>query len=116
MADRLHTGRRSAVDATPFLPAADLAAALREADIVVSHAGTGSALANLAAGRFALSPPASPSSARRATTTSASWPTNLRRADSRLYRAPEDITVDDLLATRKHGVRRLPHVPPFALR
>ena len=36
--------------ATPFLPAADLASALAEADIVVSHAGTGSALANLGCG------------------------------------------------------------------
>ncbi len=43
---------------TPFLPAADLASALAAADIVVSHAGTGSALANLAAGRFAVIVPA----------------------------------------------------------
>lgn len=35
----------------PFLPAADLGAALAAAHVVVSHAGTGSALASLAAGR-----------------------------------------------------------------
>jgi UDP-N-acetylglucosamine--N-acetylmuramyl-(pentapeptide) pyrophosphoryl-undecaprenol N-acetylglucosamine transferase len=104
------------VDATPFLPAADLAAALREADIVVSHAGTGSALANLAAGRFALV------SSRVATYGEAGDDHQRELADElearglSTYRAPEDITVDDLLATRKHGVRRLPHVPPFALR
>ena len=104
------------VDATPFLPAADLATALREADIVVSHAGTGSALANLAAGRFALV------SSRVAKYGEAGDDHQRELADElearglSTYRAPEDITVDDLLATRKHGVRRLPHVPPFALR
>jgi UDP-N-acetylglucosamine--N-acetylmuramyl-(pentapeptide) pyrophosphoryl-undecaprenol N-acetylglucosamine transferase len=37
---------------TPFLPARDLEKAIADADIVVSHAGTGSALAILGAGRF----------------------------------------------------------------
>jgi UDP-N-acetylglucosamine transferase subunit ALG13 len=104
------------VTATPFLPAADLAAALDAADIVVSHAGTGSALANLAAGRFALV------SSRVARFGEAGDDHQRELADElearglSAHRAPEEITVDDLLATRKHGVRRLPDVPRFALR
>ena len=97
------------IDATPFLPAADLTAALAEADIVVSHAGTGSALANLAAGRFAVVvQPGRGASARRATTTSAELADELTARGLAMHRAPEEITVDDLLATRTHGVRRLP--------
>ncbi len=39
------------IDATPWLPAADLERAMAEADVVISHAGCGSALAALANGR-----------------------------------------------------------------
>ncbi len=39
------------IQATPFLPARDLEKALADADVVVTHAGTGSALATLGAGR-----------------------------------------------------------------
>lgn len=39
------------IDATPFLPAAELDAAMAAADVVVSHAGAGSALAAVRAGR-----------------------------------------------------------------
>jgi UDP-N-acetylglucosamine--N-acetylmuramyl-(pentapeptide) pyrophosphoryl-undecaprenol N-acetylglucosamine transferase len=38
------------IDAVPFLPAADFAAACRDADAVICHAGVGSALAALASG------------------------------------------------------------------
>jgi UDP-N-acetylglucosamine--N-acetylmuramyl-(pentapeptide) pyrophosphoryl-undecaprenol N-acetylglucosamine transferase len=39
-----------AIDATPFLPSADLARAMQAADLVVAHAGVGSALAALQTG------------------------------------------------------------------
>jgi UDP-N-acetylglucosamine transferase subunit ALG13 len=45
---------RFGIDATTFLPSADLASAMREADLVVAHAGVGSALAALQAGRTPL--------------------------------------------------------------
>jgi hypothetical protein len=32
-----------------------------------------------------------------------------------MYRAPEEITVDDLLATTATTIRRVPDVPPFVL-
>ncbi|KQS59744.1 glycosyl transferase family 28 [Geodermatophilus sp. Leaf369] len=48
------------VDARPRVPAAELFAAMREADVVVAHAGTGSALAALQAGRFPVLVPRRP--------------------------------------------------------
>lgn len=104
------------IEATPFLPARDLSAALAAADIVVSHAGTGSALAALAAGRFALV------SSRVAAHGEAGDDHQRELADElaarglALHRDPEEITVDDLLATRATAVRRAPDVPPFELR
>jgi UDP-N-acetylglucosamine--N-acetylmuramyl-(pentapeptide) pyrophosphoryl-undecaprenol N-acetylglucosamine transferase len=104
------------VTATPFLPAADLAAALRAADVVVSHAGTGSALANLAAGRFALVSSRVARFGEAGDDHQRELAEELEARGLSAHRTPEEITVDDLLATRKHGVRRLPDVPPFALR
>jgi UDP-N-acetylglucosamine transferase subunit ALG13 len=101
---------------TPFLPAADLVAALQAADVVVSHAGTGSALANLAAGRFAVV-------VNRLAALGEAGDDHQRELAEELvarglaaFRAPEEITADDLLATLKTTIRRVPEVPPFALR
>ena len=101
---------------TPFLPAADLASALAAADVVVSHAGTGSALANLAAGRFAVV-------VNRLAALDEAGDDHQRELAEELaarglaaFRAPEQITVDDLLATLKTTIRRVDAVPPFGLR
>lgn len=42
------------IDAHEFVPSEDLSAAMRESDVVISHAGTGSALTALAAGKIPL--------------------------------------------------------------
>ena len=84
---------------------------------MVSHAGTGSALANLARGPLRPGrPAASPKFGEAGDDHQRELADELEARGLSTYRAPEDITVDDLLATREHGVRRLPHVPPFALR
>jgi UDP-N-acetylglucosamine--N-acetylmuramyl-(pentapeptide) pyrophosphoryl-undecaprenol N-acetylglucosamine transferase len=103
------------VTATPFLPAADLAAALEAADVVVSHAGAGSALANLAAGRFALVVSRKAGYGEAGDDHQQELAEELTARGLATHRAPEEITVDDLLSTRKHAVRRLPAVPPFLL-
>jgi UDP-N-acetylglucosamine transferase subunit ALG13 len=104
-----------AVAATPFLPAADLAAALEAADVVVSHAGAGSALANLAAGRFALVVSRKAGYGEAGDDHQQELAEELTARGLATHRAPEEITVDDLLSTRKHAVRRLPTVAPFLL-
>jgi UDP-N-acetylglucosamine transferase subunit ALG13 len=100
---------------TPFLPAADLAAALAAADIVVSHAGTGSALANLAAGRFAVVTSRLAALGEAGDDHQRELAEELAARGLALYRAPGEITVDDLLATTAISIRRVPDVPPFVL-
>jgi UDP-N-acetylglucosamine--N-acetylmuramyl-(pentapeptide) pyrophosphoryl-undecaprenol N-acetylglucosamine transferase len=101
--------------ATPFLPAAQLAAALDEADIVVSHAGTGSALANLAAGRFAVVASRIAAFGEAGDDHQRELAEELAARELAVHLDPEKITVDELLATREHAVRRVTHVPPFEL-
>jgi UDP-N-acetylglucosamine transferase subunit ALG13 len=102
--------------ATPFLPAAQLAAALDEADIVVSHAGTGSALANLAAGRFAVVASRIAAFGEAGDDHQRELAEELAARELAVHLDPEKITVDELLATREHAVRRVTQVPPFELR
>ena len=102
--------------ATPFLPAADLASALAEADIVVSHAGTGSALANLAAGRFAVVASRLAEHGEAGDDHQGELAEELVARGLAAHHEPEKITADDLLATRTWAVRRIPEVPEFGLR
>ncbi len=104
------------IRATPFLPAAELTAALARADIVVSHAGTGSALANLAAGRFAVMATRSAGFGEAGDDHQKELAEELAARGLALHRAPDAITADDLLTTRRTAARRLAEVPPFALR
>jgi UDP-N-acetylglucosamine--N-acetylmuramyl-(pentapeptide) pyrophosphoryl-undecaprenol N-acetylglucosamine transferase len=103
------------IEPTPFLPAADLTAALAAADIVVSHAGTGSALANLAAGRFALVVSRLAALGEAGDDHQRELAEELVSRGLAAYRAPEEITVDDLLGTLDTTIRRVADVPPFAL-
>ena len=59
MADRLHRHQRPADPGQEAVPAEELHKAMREADVVVTHAGTGSALAALEAGKLPILVPRS---------------------------------------------------------
>ncbi|MCW0215177.1 MAG: glycosyltransferase family 28 [Pseudonocardia sp.] len=104
------------IDAVPFLPATELAAALARADVVVSHAGTGSALASLEAGRFAV---VVPREARLGEAGDDHQRELARELDGRglaRHREVGTLGVDDLLETLATSVRRVSTVPAFALR
>jgi UDP-N-acetylglucosamine--N-acetylmuramyl-(pentapeptide) pyrophosphoryl-undecaprenol N-acetylglucosamine transferase len=101
---------------TPFLPSAELADALAAADIVVSHAGTGSALANLAAGRFAVMASRAAEFGEAGDDHQRQLADELAARGLALHRGPTEITVEDLLATLSTTVRRVSAVPPFELR
>lgn len=103
------------ISATPFLAADELAAALAVADIVVSHAGTGSALGALGAGRCPVM--ASRSSRLREANDDhqVELGDELARRRLAIHRDPSDITVDDLLATMETTVRRRSDPPTFEL-
>jgi len=100
---------------TPFLPAADLAAALARADIVVSHAGAGSALANLAAGRFAVMVSRVAAFGEAGDDHQRQLAEELVSRGLALHRPPDEVMVDDLLSTLSTSVRRVSTVPPFEL-
>jgi UDP-N-acetylglucosamine--N-acetylmuramyl-(pentapeptide) pyrophosphoryl-undecaprenol N-acetylglucosamine transferase len=100
---------------TPFLPAADLADALAAADIVISHAGTGSALANLTAGRFAVMVSRAAEFGEVGDDHQRQLADELAARGLALHCSPADITVEDLVATLSTAVRRVSDVPPFEL-
>ena len=107
VADRLHARSTTCRSRPrPSCPAADLAAALAAADIVVSHAGTGSALANLAAGRFAVVVSRLAALGEAGDDHQRELAEELAARGLAAHRAPEEITVDDLLATRSTPIRR----------
>lgn len=103
------------IASVPFLPAADLARALAAADVVVSHAGTGSALANLAAGRFAVMASREAGFGEAGDDHQRELAEELSARGLALHRAADAITTDDLVATLSWEVRRAAAVPRFEL-
>jgi UDP-N-acetylglucosamine transferase subunit ALG13 len=103
------------IQPTPFLPAAQLTAALARADIVISHAGTGCALENMAAGLFAVVVSRVAAHGEAGDDHQAELAQELVRRGLAIHRPCEAITAEDLLATRNTTVRRTATIPPFAL-
>lgn len=98
---------------TPFLPAAELRTALAEADIVISHAGTGSALAALDCGRFPLLAARDDKLGEAGDDHQSQLATELSQRGLGMSREVESITVEDLLMTMSFTVRRTSIPPPF---
>lgn len=99
--------------ATPFVSADRLAAALHDADIVVSHAGTGSALGALRAGRCPLLAPRSARLGEAGDDHQNQLAAELVRRGLATRCDASAIMVDDLLATLSTAVRRSGHPPRF---
>jgi len=98
-----------------FLPAGELAAAMATADVVVAHAGCGSALTALAAGKL---PILVPRDDRRGELVDghqielARW---LAERGLALHRTPENLTVRDLEHAAACRIERITTPPPFTL-
>jgi UDP-N-acetylglucosamine transferase subunit ALG13 len=104
------------IAARPFLPAAELNAALREADIVIGHAGTGSALAILDGGRFPLMAVRKAAFGEAGDDHQVELANELkRRGVARTIADPATLTVGDLLATLGTSVLKTDDPPPFLL-
>ncbi|MDT7590432.1 MAG: hypothetical protein QOC67_5639 [Pseudonocardiales bacterium] len=100
----------------PFLPAAELDAALSEADIVIAHAGTGSALAVLEGGRMPLMALRLERYGEAGDDHQKDLAAELsRRGLATTIADPATLTVDDLLATLTTSVLRTDNPPPFRL-
>jgi UDP-N-acetylglucosamine transferase subunit ALG13 len=102
--------------ATPVLPAAELAAALAGADIVISHAGTGSALAALDAGRYPVLAIRDSARGEQVDDHQHELATELARRGLAMPRDPDAITINDIITTLQTSIRRTASPPPFELR
>jgi UDP-N-acetylglucosamine transferase subunit ALG13 len=87
------------IEPTPDLPYADLMAALAEADLVVSHAGVGSALGALEAGRKPILVPRRPEHGEIVDRHQQQAGAELEKRGLALMREVEAITREDLSAT-----------------
>jgi UDP-N-acetylglucosamine transferase subunit ALG13 len=101
--------------AVPYLPADELAAAVADADLVVSHAGVGSALTALAAGRRPVLVPRSAAVDGFADDHQRQVAAELARRGLAVHRDASELAVDDLLTALSSGVRRIGDPPPFEL-
>jgi UDP-N-acetylglucosamine transferase subunit ALG13 len=104
------------ITATPFLPAAELNAALARADFVVAHAGTGSAMAVLDGGRFPLMALRKECFGEAGDDHQQDLAAELqRRGLAKPIADPAELTVDDLLDTLHTSVTKTDSPPPFEL-
>ncbi|MER7015125.1 glycosyltransferase [Saccharopolyspora sp. NPDC000359] len=99
----------------PLLPAADLAAAMSTADIVVCHAGTGSAITAFEAGRSPVVAARAKRFGEAADDHQRELADELDRRGLARHRDPDAIAVDDLVAALSTSVQRR-QAPPFELR
>jgi UDP-N-acetylglucosamine--N-acetylmuramyl-(pentapeptide) pyrophosphoryl-undecaprenol N-acetylglucosamine transferase len=104
------------IRATPALPAAELGAAQGKADLVISHAGTGSALAALNAGRYPILATRDSARGEQVDDHQHQLATELARRGLAMHRDAQAITVDDMIETMGISIRRTASPPPFALR
>ena len=93
------------IDAVESVPSAELDAAMRAADVVVAHAGIGSALSALDAGRCPILVPRERAHGEHVDDHQALIATALDARGLALRRSPETLTREDLLAAAGRGVR-----------
>jgi UDP-N-acetylglucosamine:LPS N-acetylglucosamine transferase len=94
----------------PFLPAAELHNAMRNADVVIGHSGVGTALAALQAGRLPLLLPRDPARREVIDAHQVELGTHLARRGLARVRDADNLTIDDLL--HPTAVRVLQQEPP----
>ena len=103
------------IDARPFMPAADLDEAMRTADVVIAHAGCGSALSALMAGKYPILVPRDPQHGEVVDTHQIEIARWLSECDLALHRQPDELSAADLETAAARAVARRPEVPPFKL-
>jgi UDP-N-acetylglucosamine--N-acetylmuramyl-(pentapeptide) pyrophosphoryl-undecaprenol N-acetylglucosamine transferase len=103
------------IQAQPWLPAAELADALVAADVVITHAGVGSALTALRSGRCPVLVPRETARGEAGDDHQEQLARELAERGLALYRRAEELTVDDLLEAASRRVERVAHPPTFEL-
>jgi UDP-N-acetylglucosamine transferase subunit ALG13 len=104
------------IEGRTFVPSAELDAAIADADLVIGHAGAGTSLSALTAGRLPLLVPRDTSRGEIMDEHQHLFATLLDERGIALRRAPEELTVDDLVKVAAHRVEVATDPPPFRLR
>ena len=104
------------IDARPWVPAAELDAEIANADLVVTHAGTGSALTALSAGRYPVLIPRDPVRNEIGDAHQHLLAYELDKRGIALHREPESVTVDDLLRAASIRIESTATAAPIRLR
>jgi UDP-N-acetylglucosamine transferase subunit ALG13 len=103
------------IEAQPKLPASVLSTALRDADVVVAHAGTGSALAALEAGKYPVLVPRRGHRKEHIDDHQLDTATDLQRRGLALHREVDDLQLDDLYAAAQRRVQVTAELSPVRL-
>jgi UDP-N-acetylglucosamine transferase subunit ALG13 len=103
------------IDASPWLPAAELEGALEAADVVITHAGVGSALTALRSGRCPVLVPRETGHGEAGDDHQDQLARELAGRGLAVHRRAEDLTVDDLLEAASRRVERVASPPTFEL-
>lgn len=104
------------IQATPMLPAAELSAELVRAHVVISHAGTGSALTALEAGRYPILTPRDSACGEQVDNHQQELATELAHRGLAVHCDVHYLTVEVMLATLGTSIRRCGIPPPYLLR
>ena len=103
------------IDARPWVQSADLDDAIRAADLVITHTGTGSALSTLSAGRFPILIPRDDSRGEIGDRHQPFLAEDLERHGIAMHREPETLTLADLVEAAAYRVESAPAPTPVAL-
>jgi UDP-N-acetylglucosamine--N-acetylmuramyl-(pentapeptide) pyrophosphoryl-undecaprenol N-acetylglucosamine transferase len=109
------TVERMPAGARRQVPIAELRQAMREADVVVSHAGVGSALAAMQAGRRALYVPRRRAHGEHVDDHQVEMARELQGRNLVVAREASEVTLADLTLAAAWSVRTSPEVTPFRL-
>jgi len=104
------------IEASPFVAAADLDAAMREADLVIAHAGCGSAIAALRAGKLPILVAREPAHGEVVDLHQREIAAWLDAQGLAIGRTPETLAAEDLERAAGGAVRRRKNPPAFRLR
>lgn len=101
------------IEAKSIVPAAELDQAIREADVVISHAGCGSALSAMKANRFPVLVPRDRKHRELVDSHQIEIAQWLSARDLALHRSPDSLTLDDILLAAKRRIVRRTQLPAF---
>jgi UDP-N-acetylglucosamine transferase subunit ALG13 len=103
------------INGQPMVPAAVLDRAIADADVVIGHAGCGTALSALNAGKYPILVPREPQYGELLDTHQVEIARWLGERNLALHRDPNSINIQDVFMAAERGVRREVNPPSFRL-